>query len=408
MKPCRIAILLIIVLAIWGVSIRPSAATASAVIQNDSMWIDSLGYLHIVGEVKNTGNLWLRFVKITGTLRDGGGGVVDVTITYALLHYLPPDNVAPFDLLEVDTAKSAQVQSYSLAVEYQEVAALSQKLIVLNVSHSTDAMGWLEVVGEVENQGDIPSTYTQVTVTFYDTNGKVIYVGFTYTSPSEIPVGGRCGFKLYVVDSERSYRVARYSLTAESENSGYTSVSPGTTITTTTQQQTTTPVTCLIADHLVINEVELNPVGNDTANEWVELYNPTTAAIDLTGWAIKNRPAENQVTVAISPATISPNGYHNVSYPMQWLDNNNETLVLLDSSQQEVDRTPWLNDTMYGDLEGYSWQRYPDGCDHWAFAPSTSMTVNVPELFSPVAAAATALFVTVFFVRRKKALPKSR
>lgn len=241
-----------------------------------------------------------------------------------------------------------------------------------------------------------------------DTNGKVIYVGFTYTSPSEIPVGGRCGFKLNVVGSERSYRVARYSLTAESENSRYTSVSPGATTTTTTQQQTTTPVTCLIADHLVINEVELNPVGNDTANEWVELYNPTTAAIDLTGWAIKNRPAENQVTVAISPATISPNGYHNVSYPMQWLDNNNETLVLLDSSQQEVDSTPWLNDTMYGDLEGYSWQRYPDGCDHWAFAPSTSMTVNVPELFSPVATAATALFVTVFVVRRKKAVPKSR
>jgi hypothetical protein len=224
MKACRIVILVIIVVAIWGVSIRPSVAAASAVIQNDSMWIDSLGDLHIVGEIKNTGDLWLRFVQVTGTLRDGSSGVVDVINTYTLLHYLPPDDVAPFDMFEINTAKSAQVQSYSLAVEFQEVAALSQKLVVLNVSNSTNSMGWFDVVGEGENQGDIPSTYTQVTATFYDTNGKVIYVGFTYTSPSEIPVGGKCGFKLNVVGSERSYRVARYDLTAESENSRFTSV----------------------------------------------------------------------------------------------------------------------------------------------------------------------------------------
>jgi hypothetical protein len=177
-----------------------------------------------VGEVKNTGDLWLRFVKITGTLRDADGGVVDVIFTYALLHYLPPENVAPFDMFEIDTAKSARVQSYSLAVEFQEVAGLSQKLVILNLSNSTDAVGWLEVVGEVENQGDIPSTYTQVTGIFYDANGKVIYVAFTYTDPHEIPVGARHGFKITVVGSERSYRVARYSLTAESENSRFTSV----------------------------------------------------------------------------------------------------------------------------------------------------------------------------------------
>lgn len=224
MKPLRLAVAFITIIAIWGVSVRPSAATASAVIQNDSMWVDSLGFIHIVGEVKNTGDLWLRFVKITGTLRDAGGGVVDVTFTYALLHFLPPESVAPFDMIEADTAKSAQIQSYSLAVEFQEVAALSQKLVILNVSNSTNTMGWVEVVGEVENQGDIPSTYTQVTGTFYDTNGKVVYVAFTYTDPNEIPVGARNGFKMYVVGSERSYRVARYALTSESENSRFTSV----------------------------------------------------------------------------------------------------------------------------------------------------------------------------------------
>jgi len=204
--------------------VPPVAAAAGAVVQNDSAWIDSLGDLHIVGEVKNTGDLWVRFVEITGTLRDASNGVVDVIFTYTLLSYVPPGNTASFDMIEMDTAKSARVQSYSLAVEFQQVAALSQKLIILSVSDSKNALGWLEVVGEVQNQGDIPSTYTKVVGTFYDTNDKVVYVGLTYTSPDEIPVGGRCGFKLTVVGTERTYRIARYSVTAESEDSRFTSV----------------------------------------------------------------------------------------------------------------------------------------------------------------------------------------
>ena len=38
--------------------------------------------------------------------------------------------------------------------------------------------------------------------------------------------------------------------------------------------------------HLVINEIEINPAGLDTDHEWVELLNPTDAAIDLMGWQI--------------------------------------------------------------------------------------------------------------------------
>lgn len=172
------------------------AAVASAVIQNDSMWIDSLGFAHVTGEVKNTGDVWLRFVKITGTLRDATDAIVDVEFAYTLLSYVPPNEVAPFDMIQTDTAKSARVQSYTLALKFTEIAALSQKLSFLNVADSKDALGMLEAVGEVENHGDIPSTYTRVIATFYDSNGKVIYVGVGYTSPDEIPVGARSGFKI--------------------------------------------------------------------------------------------------------------------------------------------------------------------------------------------------------------------
>jgi uncharacterized membrane protein len=55
------------------------------VVQNDSMWIDSAGILHVFGEVKNTGDVWLRYVKISGTL---SGFPVSATVPAAPSPYL--------------------------------------------------------------------------------------------------------------------------------------------------------------------------------------------------------------------------------------------------------------------------------------------------------------------------------
>jgi len=43
-----------------------------------------------------------------------------------------------------------------------------------------------------------------------------------------------------------------------------------------------------ITDHIVINEVDTNPPGDDaeSISEWVELYNPTDDDVDLSGWKI--------------------------------------------------------------------------------------------------------------------------
>lgn len=217
-------ILCILVSTVLAGMIPSGHATAMAVVQNDSMWISSVGMLHVFGEVKNTGDVWLQFVKIVGTLRDGSGGIVDVDYTYTRTMYLPPEGISPFDLTELDTAKSARVQSYSLIVEYREVAPIPQKLVILNVADSKNSLGWLEIVGEVENQADQVSTYTKIVGTFYDESGKVIYTDFTYTDPSDVPPVTRYPFKMTILSDERTSKVARYGLIAESMNSKYTSV----------------------------------------------------------------------------------------------------------------------------------------------------------------------------------------
>ena len=170
--------------------LKPVQASPSAVIQNDSSYIDSIGYYHVVGEVLNTGDASLTFIKISGVFKDSSGQVLDTELTYAYSDYLPAGQKAPFDLFISDTQKSSHVASYTLALEYDTATqTFPLHLTIQSTTSSTDSLGFLEVVGQVQNSGQTVSNFTKVVGTFYDQAGKVIDVEFTYTSPSDIPPG---------------------------------------------------------------------------------------------------------------------------------------------------------------------------------------------------------------------------
>ena len=129
---------------------------------------------------------------------------------------------------------------------------------------------------------------------------------------------------------------------------------------------------------VVINEVEANPPGADKGNEWVELYNPSGYAVDIGGWMLSTTH-ETTVTLTIPDGTVIDPGQHlTFGYQDQWLDNEEERVLLIDSSFDEVDATPYQYDTYNDDR---SWQRYPDGYDSnsmsdWVYKASTKGQSN--------------------------------
>jgi len=129
---------------------------------------------------------------------------------------------------------------------------------------------------------------------------------------------------------------------------------------------------------VVINEVELNPLGTDYGTEWVELLNPTTSPVNIGGWTISTT-AGVTVTVTIPQGTIIQRyEYFVYTHYTQWLDNSNECVVLRDASHSEVDRTPVLSDNAN---DASSWSRYSNGVDtdstaDWRFQPSTEGASN--------------------------------
>ncbi|NIP62122.1 MAG: hypothetical protein GWN01_12080 [Nitrosopumilaceae archaeon] len=135
-----------------------------------------------------------------------------------------------------------------------------------------------------------------------------------------------------------------------------------------------------IASNVVINEVELNPPGDDSKSiiEWVELYNPTDTEIDLSGWHIASTTVLKKTMTIDSGTTIQPNQFLTFSYLPVWFTDVSESIELRDSQENIIDKTPTLTD-LKNDFT--SWQRLYDGYDtnspdDWEFVVSTAGSTN--------------------------------
>jgi hypothetical protein len=212
-------LLTIVLLVVCAV---PVGAVASGVIQNDSSYVDTFGHYHVVGEVRNTGDVWFQTILISVTLKDQTGAIVDIEQGGPWLQHLSPQATVGFDVIELDVGKSDMIRSYALALTFQSGPSRSASLEISGLVTSRNSVGWLQVQGIVINAGMSASDNTNVTGTFYGPDGKVVFVTFTTPAASTIQPGTNQPFTLTIVDSVRSRLVTRFSIAAESNE--YTSV----------------------------------------------------------------------------------------------------------------------------------------------------------------------------------------
>ncbi|HEX9677182.1 PKD domain-containing protein [Nitrososphaera sp.] len=136
-------------------------------------------------------------------------------------------------------------------------------------------------------------------------------------------------------------------------------------------------------DSILINEVELNPPGNDnlsSVSEWVELYNPTINAINIGGWILSST-AGSIATLLVGAGTVIPAGeYLLIARASQWLDNSGEVIILANSNGIQVDLVGPFYDN---ENDSHSWQRYPNGSYEWAFRSSTPEASNGVSVLQP-------------------------
>ncbi len=140
------------------------------------------------------------------------------------------------------------------------------------------------------------------------------------------------------------------------------------------------PAYAASADNVVINEVDINPPGDDSASvsEWVELYNPTDSDIDMSGWSVASTTVLKKTMTISSGTIIKPGQFLTYSYQNVWFTDANESVELRDENNFVIDKTPVISD-LQNDFT--SWQRIYDGFDSdsssdWKFVTSTAGSSN--------------------------------
>lgn len=130
-----------------------------------------------------------------------------------------------------------------------------------------------------------------------------------------------------------------------------------------------------ITDHVVINEVDTNPPGDDSESiaEWVELYNPTDGDVDLSGWNIASTTILKKTLTIPEGTIISSGDFLTFVNQKIWFTDTAELIELRNSDGLLVDKTREVFD-LENDFK--SWQRSYDGFSDWKFTSSTAGSSN--------------------------------
>lgn len=74
-------------------------------------------------------------------------------------------------------------------------------LKVLSSNSFIYSLGYLRIVGEIQNGTPESVTYVKATATFYDKNNNVVATDYSFTSPSDLGPGDKALFKIILTST---------------------------------------------------------------------------------------------------------------------------------------------------------------------------------------------------------------
>jgi hypothetical protein len=196
----------------WTIPPSPSVYIKS----NYSDFVDGIGYLHVVGEVRNTTSNYLRNVKITVNFFDSSNMLVDVDFTYTWLDNLPPGETTCFhDLLQEPVGWAYyQFENPSYSTDGQPLPNLS----VLNDSGGIDpTFGWYRVIGQIQNNEPNRVEYVSPVITLYNSDWIVLDCDFTYVNSTHLDPGQISSFEDNFVSRDDYSSVSSYRIQVDGD-----------------------------------------------------------------------------------------------------------------------------------------------------------------------------------------------
>lgn len=218
MRYLTLAIAVVIALSI--VQGRISAAESFS-FHNQSSFVDESKILHVLGEIKNESDIPVKDVLIKASFYDKAGKLLDEFEREPALQVINAGESSPFEILYIDQKTVGSVANFTLSAVGNATEAQEKQLKILSANSRLDLFGTYFVNALARNDGQENATNAILVATLYDKDGRVIAVGKAQAeaSPgsSDIPPGAEAPFSVAVTEKLQTYKTAKYSLVAESD-----------------------------------------------------------------------------------------------------------------------------------------------------------------------------------------------
>lgn len=182
-----------------GVSILPT----------HTFYVDSINYLHIIGEIYNNTPDHIEFVKAYVNIFNNDL-LVDTDYTYTTISTVSPYEKVCFAIL---LPNPVSWTSYTFeAPQFRTTDVVPPKLTPYNLSGSYDeTFGWYKIIGLVQNGAERYVEYVKPVATLYDRAEKARECDYTYINSTHLDIDQSSSFELTATGSDysdiRSYRV---------------------------------------------------------------------------------------------------------------------------------------------------------------------------------------------------------
>jgi hypothetical protein len=156
---------------------------------------------YVVGEIKNTGNKNLEYVKVAACYYGATGNIIDAKISYIPVDILKPNQISPFIFTR---GVASEVASYEAVVSSFSV---TEEEPYMDFECSNHRWSDPQVFGWVKNTGSMNAMSINVHVFIYDASGKAVGYGSGYAFRNILKPG-----------EESPFSAAAYNLIGEADH----------------------------------------------------------------------------------------------------------------------------------------------------------------------------------------------
>lgn len=187
------------------------------IVSERNIVIDRSGFIHLIGEIRNSSNETQRSITAYANFYDKNGQNIGNGSGIVSLRSLNAGQVSPFEIIFLDENQTKYFFNYTLNFTSEIGQKKPDSLVITSLKSRPDIFGYYYVSGRISNMGNDTATNVLAIASFFDTNGKMIGLSSAITEPSNITSHSMASFTVVMDDKLQSPKIKNYSLLVDSD-----------------------------------------------------------------------------------------------------------------------------------------------------------------------------------------------